>query len=112
LLDTRLTSPQKRTSFIPIGHVSLDLARTADINPTQGRYGGSNLYVSLAFRGHDITREAMEAMKVLAAGHPYHGQFLVAEVPSRESGREIERSKAFGEGGPKVCFFVIFLVLV
>lgn len=109
-----MISPRpKINSFIPIGHISIDLEYygndKSQVDPSSGRYGVSAMYISPAARGHHFASEAIEALKFLAAGPPFYGRFLTMETISKESSQQHERYAAFGVPTPKVSFRFILL---
>lgn len=69
---------------------------TALIDPGQGRFGVTSLFISPAFRGKHFVRHVIETLGVV--GRRY-GRFMAAEVPVRETEREHE---GVGDGRSRV----------
>jgi hypothetical protein len=72
------TPPSPPLTFIPVGHVSLDSQHLDPtlVDPSNGLYCISALYVSQALQGSGVGRAAFASVEVLAAGEPFFAKTL------------------------------------
>ncbi|KAK0111119.1 hypothetical protein ONS95_001495 [Cadophora gregata] len=96
--DTFPVQRERKETFMPIGHISLDFPPTGFADPARGRIGATSLYLSPAIRGLEFGRHVFGLMRGVAGRF---ARYAVMEVPIRETVEAVERFEKFGDGRPE-----------
>jgi hypothetical protein len=102
----RLPSLSPETTFIPIGHISLD---SENSDPTcSSEYKISTFYVSSALQGKGIGRAAMDAVERMATAEPLNAKTLWLYTSANDNYSDPEKMEALEKVGikaPVVSYF-------
>jgi len=96
----RIPSSSPGSTFIPIGHISLD---SESEDPT--KYKISTFYVSSALQGKGIGRAAMDAVESMATAEPLNAKTLWLYTAANDNFEDVEKTEALEKVGIKTPAF-------
>ncbi|KAL3424901.1 hypothetical protein PVAG01_04182 [Phlyctema vagabunda] len=96
--------PPLGTSFLPVGHISLDpdpTDRGLEV-VEEGTYLISTFYISRALQGSGLGRAAMDIVEKMAVDEPLCAKVLTLDTVANDYPKREERLKALGRPGAKL----------